>query len=124
MRAMDLFVLPSLREGFSNTVLEAMATGLPVVATNTGGNPELVSLGQTGELVPRPNPMAMADAIGSYFSDPCKASNHGRNARLKVESRFSMQSMINGYISTYDNVLTKTRGTSHIGRSSSNNRPL
>jgi glycosyltransferase involved in cell wall biosynthesis len=124
MRAMDLFVLPSLREGVSNTILEAMATGLPVVATNTGGNPELVSPRETGELIPHSNPMAMANAIESYFSDPCKVSDHGRNARQKVECRFSMEAMINGYISTYENVLRNTRGTSDVGWSSSNNRPL
>jgi sugar transferase (PEP-CTERM/EpsH1 system associated) len=115
MRAKDLFVLPSLREGISNTILEAMATGLPVVATNTGGNPELVSPRETGELIPYSNSVAMAAAIGSYFSDPCKVSAHGRNARQKVECQFSMQAMINGYISTYDNVLRKTRGTGHVG---------
>lgn len=124
IRAMDLFVLPSLREGISNTILEAMATGLPVVATNTGGNPELVTPRETGELIPYSNPVAMADAIGSYFSDPCKVSAHGRNARQKVECQFSMQAMINGYISTYDNVLRKTRGPSHVGRSSYNDRSL
>jgi sugar transferase (PEP-CTERM/EpsH1 system associated) len=124
MRAMDLFVLPSLREGISNTILEAMATGLPVVATNTGGNPELVNPKKTGELIPHSNPVAMADAIASYFSDPCKVSDHGRNARQNVECQFSMQAMINGYISTYDNVLRKTRGTSHVGCISSSTRPL
>jgi sugar transferase (PEP-CTERM/EpsH1 system associated) len=124
MRAMDLFVLPSLREGISNTILEAMATGLPVVAAHTGGNPEIVTPRETGELIPHSNPVAMADAIGSYFSDPCKVSDHGRNGREKVKCQFSMEAMINGYISTYDDVLSKTGGTSHVGCGSSNNRPL
>ena len=105
MRAMDLFVLPSLREGISNTILEAMATGLPVVATNVGGNPELVNAGETGELVPHSNAPAMAQAITNYSSQPEKARDHGRNARRKVEREFSMEAMVNGYLHTYDNAL-------------------
>ena len=58
MRGFDLFVLPSLAEGISNTILEAMATGLPVVATAVGGNPELVEEGVTGTLVPPDDPGA------------------------------------------------------------------
>jgi sugar transferase (PEP-CTERM/EpsH1 system associated) len=105
MRAMDLFVLPSLREGISNTILEAMATGLPVVATNTGGNPEIVCPGETGELVPPVDPIAMATAIASYFADPRRVAEDGRNAREEAVRRFSMQAMVNGYLSTYDSVL-------------------
>ena len=81
MRAMDLFVLPSLREGISNTILEAMATGLPVVATRVGGNPELVDAGNTGELVPRGDPVSMAGAIDGYFRKPEKALKHGIQGR-------------------------------------------
>ena len=110
MRAMDLFVLPSLREGISNTILEAMATGLPVIATNTGGNPEIVSPGETGELVPPLDPIAMAAAIASYFADPRRVADHGRNAREEAVCRFSMQAMVNGYLATYDSVLGKAPG--------------
>jgi sugar transferase (PEP-CTERM/EpsH1 system associated) len=107
MRAMDLFVLPSLREGISNTILEAMATGLPVVATDTGGNPEIVNHGGTGELVPYSDPLATRHAIVRYFSDPRRVSEHGLKARKEVERRFSMQTMINGYVSIYDTLLKK-----------------
>lgn len=110
MRAMDLFVLPSLREGISNTILEAMATGLPVIATNTGGNPEIVNPGETGELVPPLDPIAMAAAIASYFADPRRVADHGRNAREEAVCRFSMQAMVNGYLATYDGVLGKAPG--------------
>jgi sugar transferase (PEP-CTERM/EpsH1 system associated) len=103
MRAMDLFVLPSLREGISNTILEAMATGLPVVATNTGGNPEIVTAGEMGDLVPHSNPAAMAQAIANYFSQTDRAWNYGRNARRKVERQFSMEAMVKGYLHAYDN---------------------
>ncbi len=63
MRAMDLFVLPSLGEGISNTILEAMSTGLPVIATRVGGNVELVKEGLTGILVPPGAPAALMAAI-------------------------------------------------------------
>ena len=70
MRAMDLFVLPSLGEGISNTILEAMSTGLPVIATSVGGNVELVKEGHTGTLVPPDEPAAMAEAILEYYRNP------------------------------------------------------
>ena len=94
MRAMDLFVLPSLREGISNTILEAMATGLPVVATRVGGNPELVDAGNTGELVPHSDPVSMAGAIDGYFRKPEKALKHGTQGRYRVETKFSIEAMV------------------------------
>ena len=63
LACMDVFVLPSLGEGISNTVLEAMATGLPVIATRVGGNPELVQDGVSGLLVPAADAPALAAAI-------------------------------------------------------------
>lgn len=107
LRSMDLFVLPSLREGISNTILEAMATGLPVVATNVGGNAELVEPGTTGELVPHSNPAIMADAIAHYFVDSRRTTEHGRNARLRVVRRFSMESMVGGYTQVYDRLFIR-----------------
>ena len=95
---MDLFVLPSLREGISNTILEAMATGLPVVATRVGGNPELVDEGNTGMLVPNSDAVSMAMAIGSYLENAEKSSAHGKAGRARVESQFTMNSMVAGYL--------------------------
>lgn len=105
MRAMDLFVLPSLREGISNTILEAMSTGLPVVATAVGGNPELVLDDLTGTLVPPSDPVSMASAIRGYLLDRGKAKAHGVAGRRRVEACFSMQSMVAGYLRVYDSVL-------------------
>ena len=65
-------VLPSLAEGISNTILEAMATGLPIIATRVGGNPELVEEGRTALLVPADDPQAMAAAIAVYADDAAK----------------------------------------------------
>lgn len=105
MQGMNLFVLPSLGEGISNTILEAMATALPVVATRVGGNIELVAEGINGTLVPAADPRAMARAIGAYLMDPALVQRQGLANRKKVESQFSMQSMVHGYMSVYDCVL-------------------
>jgi sugar transferase (PEP-CTERM/EpsH1 system associated) len=105
MRALDLFVLPSLREGISNTILEAMATSLPVVATRVGGTPELIAENVTGMMVPPADPRAMAEAIQAYFRDPQKRMEHGREGCLKVKSCFSMDAMVVGYLNVYDSVL-------------------
>lgn len=105
MRGFDLFVLPSLAEGISNTILEAMASGLPVIATRVGGNPELVEEGETGRLVPASDPIAMAEAIRSYLADRAQSTRQGQAGRRKVESRFSIEAMVRGYLAVYDAVL-------------------
>lgn len=105
MAAMDLFVLPSLGEGISNTLLEAMATGLPVVATRVGGNPELVVENVTGQLVPSADIEAMAQALLIYVRDPVLRANHGTAARTLVNQKYSLTAMVNGYLSVYDIVL-------------------
>jgi sugar transferase (PEP-CTERM/EpsH1 system associated) len=104
MRGLDLFVLPSLREGISNTILEAMASGLPVVATRVGGNHELVREGETGMLVPPADPVALAAAIRTYLMNPGLLSRHGQAGRKRVEERFSMEMMVNSYMAVYDAV--------------------
>ncbi len=109
MRGFDLFVLPSLAEGISNTILEAMASGLPVVATDVGGNPELVESGRTGRLVPPADPESMADAIRAYLDDREMCAKHGRSARATVERRFSMEAMVAGYMDVYDRMLQAQR---------------
>ena len=110
MRSFDLFVLPSLAEGISNTILEAMATGLPVVATDVGGNPELIQAGVTGTLVPRDDPESMARAMRAYAGNAELCRRHGMEARRTVERRFGMDAMVNAYMAVYDQLLaTKTR---------------
>ncbi len=105
MRMLDCFVLPSLAEGVSNTILEAMATGLPVVATRVGANPELVQHGHTGLIVPGSDPTAMADALSQLFADPDGARQMGRAGRDAAVQRFSMQAMANRYQGLYDQLL-------------------
>jgi glycosyltransferase involved in cell wall biosynthesis len=104
---MDLFVLPSLGEGISNTILEAMSTGLPVVATRVGGNAELVEEGMTGMLVPSGSATALAGAMQEYYRNPELLVEHGRAARRQVETRFSMEAMMSGYLEVYDKVLRR-----------------
>lgn len=109
MRGLDLFVLPSLGEGVSNTILEAMASGLPVVATAVGGNCELVKEGETGQLVPRSDPQSMARAILHYFKNADKSRRQGRRAREIAERCFSISNMVDGYVGLYDRMLEGKR---------------
>ncbi len=102
MAAMDLFVLPSLAEGISNTILEAMACGLPVVATRVGGNGELVADGETGALVDRNDPVAMAQALAGYVQDDAQRRRHGAAARQRAETEFSISGMVAQYQAVYD----------------------
>jgi sugar transferase (PEP-CTERM/EpsH1 system associated) len=107
MRGMDLFVLPSLGEGISNTILEAMASGLPVLATRVGGNPELVEEGVTGRLIAPGNPAALAQALLDHVDDPARLARQGGAARARVEAHFSMDAMVRGYLGVYDEVLAR-----------------
>ncbi len=108
LRGLDCFVLPSLAEGISNTILEAMASGLPVIATRVGGNPELVTEGRSGKLVPASDPEAMARAIIDYTVNPDQARAAGQAGRAAVEHRFSMEAMMGAYRSLYDQLLFAT----------------
>jgi sugar transferase (PEP-CTERM/EpsH1 system associated) len=109
LRGLDLFVLPSIGEGMSNTLLEAMATGLPVVATEVGGNGELVDDGRTGFLVPPSDPGGLAAAIERYVICGDLVTAHGAAGRGKVEREFSLGRMVEGYAATYEAVLKERR---------------
>lgn len=102
MRGLSCFALPSLAEGISNTILESMATGLPVVATAVGGNAELVDHGRTGEVVPAADVEAFAQALVRMAADPGRAAAMGRAGRAEVERRFSLQAMVASYQQLYD----------------------
>lgn len=101
MSALDVFVLPSIAEGISNTILEAMATGLPVVATRVGGNPELVEEGVGGTLVPRSDPDALAAAIAAYTGDAELRRRHGQASRQRAIGHFSLERMSQAYANLY-----------------------
>jgi sugar transferase (PEP-CTERM/EpsH1 system associated) len=105
MRGFDCFVLPSLAEGISNTILEAMATGLPVVATDVGGNAELVAHERTGLVVPSDDVDALAQAIARLAQNPAQARLFGDAGRVEVEQRFSLDAMVSAYQALYDRQL-------------------
>jgi sugar transferase (PEP-CTERM/EpsH1 system associated) len=109
MRGFDIFVLPSVAEGISNTILEAMATGLPIVATNVGGNGELVEAGVTGELVPARDPASLAKALLGYIENQPKRKAHGDAARSRVESLFSLPQMVKRYMNLYDTLISGSK---------------
>jgi len=111
MRGLNCFVLPSLAEGISNTILEAMATGLPVIATDVGGNADLVRHGATGEIVPAADIEAMARSLAAMAADPGRAAAMGRAGRLDAEGKFSMQAMVATYQGVYDSQLRHAHPT-------------
>ncbi|MCP5152369.1 MAG: TIGR03088 family PEP-CTERM/XrtA system glycosyltransferase [Ectothiorhodospiraceae bacterium] len=105
LRAFDVFALPSQAEGISNTVLEAMASGVPVVATDVGGNAELLVDGETGVLVPSRDAGALAEALLTYVDDAALRRDHGAAGRARVESTFSLDAMVGAYLDLYDGLV-------------------
>ncbi len=101
----DLFLMSSLSEGISLTLLEAMASGLPVVATDVGGNSEVVVNGGTGLLVPSSDPEALAAAALRLLENRQLAGEMGRSGRIRVENEFSADSMVEKYESLYRELL-------------------
>ena len=101
----DIFVLPSRSEGFSNAIIEAMASSLPVVATDVGGNAEAVKDGITGFLVPPEDPDALAAAILRLLSDPSLAKAMGAAGRNVVAERFTTEAMMNQIAGAYGKLL-------------------
>jgi glycosyltransferase involved in cell wall biosynthesis len=109
LRAADLFLHPSLEEGFSNAILEAMAAGLPVVACDVGGNPEAVADGVTGRLVPPRNPEALAAAITELLSDPDRREAMGEAGRRRATETFSLERMVAEMESMYESLMRGER---------------
>ena len=102
LAAADLFVLPSRSEAFPNSAIEAMAAGLPVIASSVGGLLDLIEHDRTGVLVPPCNPDAVADAIASLVADPARAHRLGAAARAEVVSRYSFDRMTHSFEELYE----------------------
>jgi glycosyltransferase involved in cell wall biosynthesis len=101
----DISVLSSLSEGFSNTIVESMAAGKPVIATRVGGNPEAIIDGKTGILVPPQNPQALADAIMKLLNNEDLAKKMGKEGRKRAASLFSLDMMIDQYEALFKSIL-------------------
>lgn len=105
----DVFVLSSIAEGMPVTLLEAMAAGLPVVATDVGGIASMVQDGVTGTLVPAGDPHALARALGTYLMSENLRRRHGEAGCARVATRFSLGAMVSAYAGLYDGLLAGWR---------------
>jgi len=105
LREFDVFVLPSLSEGISNTILEAMASGLPVLATAVGGNVELIRDQVTGGWFAPGDVAGLAALMQAYLDQPARRRQHGQAARDDVLQRFSLDVMLANYAAVYDAVI-------------------
>lgn len=101
----DIFVLPSRSEAFPNGAIEAMAAGLPVVASAVGGLLDLVETGRTGILVPPSDPEPLAVAIKSLCDDPQRAREMGREAQREVRAQYSFERMVAAFSDLYETEL-------------------
>ena len=110
LQGTDLFVLPSRSEGFSNAILEAMAEGLPVIATTVGGNAEAVVDGQTGLLVPPDDVDALSAALKRLVTDPATAAGMGKAGRDRAAEEFSRDAIYRRIIRSYGDLLAKRAG--------------
>ena len=108
LAALDLFVMPSRHEGLGVAILEAMAMGLPVVASAVGGIPESVAAGRTGFLVSPEDPGSLAQAIAELADDPDRASRMGAEGRARVREHFSMEKMAEQYERLYEEVSSRS----------------
>ena len=109
----DLFVLSSRSEGIAITLLEAMAAAVPVVATDVGGNREVVVPDVTGLLVPAGDPSALAAAMSQLLGNPARASSMGAAGRQRVGAHFDLQTTVAAYESLYLALLQRRRGGRH-----------
>jgi sugar transferase (PEP-CTERM/EpsH1 system associated) len=106
LNAMDVYVLPSLSEGISNSLLEAMATGLPVIATATGGNPEVIRDGECGLLFPTGDSGRLAENLLELRAQNDLRVRLGQRALRRVADAFSIDSMVRNYAQMYENLVS------------------
>jgi sugar transferase (PEP-CTERM/EpsH1 system associated) len=113
LRRMTVFVLPSVNEGISNTILEAMATGLPVVAGRVGGNPELIQDNVTGCLYDPSDSAALERALLRYLNNPDLRRSHGIAGRERAVRHFGLDAMVKRYLDLYDELLGSDKNVRH-----------
>ncbi len=117
LRLFDVFALPSLNEGISNTILEAMASGLPILATEVGGNVEIVEAEQSGRLFAPGNVTGLARFLTAYADDPALRARHASAARGRAVTLFSLPTMIDRYQAVYASLLSTRTDASRTGMS-------
>jgi glycosyltransferase involved in cell wall biosynthesis len=105
IRGSDALVLPSRIEGLPTVLLEAMAVGTPVVATEVGGVPEMIESGKEGLLVPADDVQSLASAVVSVVSDKRLGASLAGNARRKVEETYSWDAVLPRYLEIYDRLI-------------------
>jgi glycosyltransferase involved in cell wall biosynthesis len=101
----DLFVMSSVQEGLGTAVLDALALGKPVVATNSGGIPEIIEDGQTGRLVAAADPAALAQGIVEMLTNRQEATRMGNRGRQRVLQDFTIDAMVEKNIAVYRHIL-------------------
>lgn len=109
LNALDVFVLPSIHEGISNTILEAMATGLPIVATRVGGNPEIVCDEGNGFLVPSQDPGKLAHALTILAENEETRHQFAEASLRRAQEHFSLQRMVDEYEALYLRLVERKR---------------
>jgi sugar transferase (PEP-CTERM/EpsH1 system associated) len=109
VRHLDIFVLPSLNEGISNTILDAMASGIPVVAARVGGNPELVRDGETGLMYSAGDESELNAQLQRYVEDAATRQRHGARARAVAVANYTLESMVRAYLEVYQDLLDRRR---------------
>ncbi len=102
LRTFDVFVLPSLGEGISNTILEAMASGLPIIATRVGGTPELIEEGISGLMWTPGDADTLTGILAEYANDPLRCEHQGKAARTRIETQFSWYKAAAAYQAIYE----------------------
>lgn len=120
----NLSVLSSLKEGMSNTIMESMAAGKPMVATNVGGNAELIAHGETGLLTPTQDSAALAAAMQKILEDPALAERMGQQAKRRIAQLFSAESLVTRTEQLYDELTCSASGEIPSASSRSEHRTI
>ncbi len=106
LRAADIFVLPSVAEGMSNSLLEAMATALPCAVSGIGGNTDLIDHGRTGQLVMEPTAAAWSKTLCGLLENPALANQLGKAARERIDQEFAQDVVVNRYLELYNRMIS------------------
>jgi glycosyltransferase involved in cell wall biosynthesis len=116
LRAADLFVLPSVAEGMSNSLLEAMATALPCVASDIGGNQDLLGSGDAGVLVADGSPERWAETLIALIADPDRRARLGAAARRQIDEVYDLRKVVARYVELYRRLLSREPRTRTTAR--------